>query len=135
MDIFRGHGIEIKLAKPADFLVVKETLTRIGEPHSHDKVLFQSCYILHKQGRYVIIHYKELFALDGYQNRMEDEDYGRRNKIVVLLAEWELVTVLDKNKIEEPQVAINQMKILNFKEKAEWTLVPKYKFLEKKVVS
>lgn len=135
MDIFRGYGVEIKLAKPADFLVVKETLTRMGVPHVHDKTLYQSCYILHKQGRYVIIHFMELNALDGHTNRMEEEDFGRRNKIVDLLVEWELVTVLDPQRIQEPQIAINQMKILNFKEKAEWTLVPKYKFLEKKKVS
>lgn len=133
-DIFRGYGVEITLAKPADFLVVKETLTRIGIPHAEDKILFQSCHILHKQGRYAIIHFRELNAMDGRTDRMEADDYFRRNKIVALLVEWELVTVLDPDSITE-QIAINQMKILNFKEKTDWTLVPKYKFLERKVVS
>lgn len=132
MDIFRGFGVEVRLAKRADFLVVKETLTRIGVPHVHDKILYQSCHILHKQGRYAIIHFMELNAMDGHPNRMEDDDYARRNKIVNLLAEWELVTVEVPSQIQELQLAINQMKILNYKEKSEWTLVPKYKFTEKK---
>lgn len=131
MDIFRGWGVEIRLAKPADFLVVKETLTRIGVPNVDKKTLYQSCHILHKQGRYAIIHFLELNAMDGRSNRMEEEDYARRNKIVALLAEWDLVTVLDPDSILD-QVAINQMKILNFKEKAEWTLIPNYKFFDKK---
>jgi hypothetical protein len=131
MDIFRGYGVEIRLAKPADFLVVKETLTRMGISHEADKVLYQSCHILHKQGRYAIIHFMELNAMDGHVLRMEPEDYARRNKIISLLMEWELVEVLDPLQIEE-QVAINQLKILNFKEKSEWTLIPKYKFTEKK---
>jgi hypothetical protein len=129
MDIFRGYGVEITLAKPADFLVVMETLTRMGIPH--DKVLYQSCHILHKQGRYAIIHYRELNAMDGRSDKMESEDIARRNKIVALLAEWELVRIVNPQMIEE-QIAINQMKILNFKEKSEWTLIPKYKFLEKR---
>jgi hypothetical protein len=131
-DIFRGFGVEIKLAKPADFLVVKETLTRMGVPHIEDKILYQSCYILHKQGRYAIIHFHELNAMDGRGDHMEQEDIASRNKIVALLAEWDLVVVLAPEKIED-QIAINQMKILNFKEKGEWVLVPKYKFLERKL--
>lgn len=133
-DIFRGWGVEIKLAKPSDFLVVKETLTRMGVPDVSDKILYQTCHILHKQGRYAIIHYRELNSMDGRGDRMESEDILRRNKIVALLAEWELVTILDSACIHE-QIDINQMKILHFKEKSEWTLVPRYKFLEKKVAS
>lgn len=131
MDIFKGYGVEITLTKPADFLVVKETLTRIGVPQDSEKILNQSCHILHKQGRYVIIHYKELNALDGRDSDITPEDILRRNKIVALLMEWELVKVIDPAIITE-QLPINQLKILNFKEKNEWKLVPKYLFWQKK---
>jgi hypothetical protein len=131
MDIFRGYGVEITLAKPADFLVVKETLTRIGVPQDSERILHQSCHILHKQGRYVIIHYKELNALDGRENDIQPEDILRRNKIVALLVEWELVKVIDPAAITE-QLPINQMKILNFKEKNDWKLTPKYLFWQRK---
>ena len=131
MSIFRGYGVEITLAKPADFLVVKETLTRMGVANEGAKELYQACHILHKQGRYAIIHYLELNALDGHPLRMEQEDYERRNKIVNLLAEWDLVKVVEPATIEQ-QLPINQMKILNFKEKSSWKLVPKYKFTERK---
>jgi hypothetical protein len=134
MDIFRGWGVEIRLTRPADFLVVMETLTRMGVPHVSEKILYQACHILHKQGRYAIIHFQELNAMDGYPNRIESEDILRRNKIVDLLAEWELVTLVNHDKIHD-QVTINQIKILNFKEKAEWTLAPQYKFLERKGAS
>lgn len=129
MDIFRGFGIEIALAKPTDFLVVKETLTRIGIPH--DFKLYQSCHILHKQARYVIIHHRELNTMDGRLTIMGEDDIPRRNKIVALLEEWELVKVLDPDKIVE-QIPINQIKILSFKEKSEWSLEPQYHFLEKR---
>lgn len=129
MDIFRGQGVEIKLAKRADFLVVKETLTRIGVP-GENNVLYQSCHILHKQGRYVIIHHHELNILDGDPVAASTDDLLRRNKIVSLLVEWELLTVVDPNMIEE-QAPIGSMKVLNFKEKGEWTLVPKYQFWTK----
>lgn len=131
MGIFRGFGVEITLAKPVDFLVVKETLTRMGVPHLHEKKLYQSCHILHKQGRYVIIHFQELNAMDGMRVTIEYEDIARRNKIASLLAEWELVKIVDPFKIED-QAPINQMKILNFKEKSEWVLEPLYRFFEKK---
>lgn len=131
MDIFQGYGVEIKLAKPVDFLVVKETLTRIGLADIENKILFQSCYILHKQGRYVIIHYNELHCLDGKNAQATPEDIALRNKIVSLLEEWELVKVLQPEKLVE-QLSITQIKILNFKEKKEWQLVPRYTFFERK---
>lgn len=130
MDIFRGFGVEITLAKPSDFLVVKETLTRMGVPHVEDKKLFQSCHILHKQGRYVIIHHRELNAMDGKNVAVREDDIARRNKIVALLVEWALVNVVHPHLIEE-QIPISQMKILSFKEKHEWTLEPRYRFFER----
>ena len=131
MDLFKGYGVEIKLNKSSDFLVVKETLTRMGVPNVNDKKLFQSCHILHKQGRYVIIHYKELYAFDGKSIEVSEEDILRRNRIVSLLAEWNLIKILHPDMIAN-QIPINQLKILNFKEKHEWSLEPKYRFLEKK---
>lgn len=130
-NLFRGFGVEISLEKRSDFLVVKETLTRMGVPDAKNKVLWQSCHILHKQNRYVIIHFRELNALDGKVVTIEEDDIGRRNKIVALLAEWNLVKVLEPEKIED-QIPINQMKILSFKEKSEWTLEARYKFFEKR---
>jgi len=130
-DIFRGYGVEITLEKRSDFLVVKETLTRMGIPNVNEKKLYQSCHILHKQGRYVIIHFKELNAMDGKNVDFTEEDEARRNKIVALLAEWKLLKIVNPEKIEK-QIPINQLKILNFKEKDEWTLKPLYKFMEKK---
>lgn len=130
MDIFRGFGVEITLAKPSDFLVVKETLTRMGVPHLNDKKLFQSCHILHKQGRYVIIHHRELNAMDGKSVTIREDDIQRRNKIVSLLVEWALVKVVKPEQIEN-QIPISQMKILSFKEKNEWTLEPRYTFFER----
>lgn len=130
MDIFRGWGVEIVLNKRADFLVVKETLTRIGIAQQ-DKKLWQCCHILHKQGRYAIIHFLELNAMDGRYVTVELADIALRNKTVALLEEWGLVKVLDPQKIVE-QIPINQMKILNYKEKAEWSLEPRYHFLQRK---
>lgn len=130
-DLFRGFGVEIKLTKPANFLVIKETLTRIGVPTA-DKRLEQVAYILHKQGRYVIIHEKELHAMDGDDVFVETDDLERRNKIVALLAEWDLLQVMNPLMIGE-QASLSQIKILNFKEKNEWMLVPTYRFLEKKI--
>lgn len=129
VDIFRGYGVEVKIGKPADFLVIKETLTRIGV--AEDTTLFQSCHILHKQGRYAIIHEQELHAMDGHDVKVTPEDIERRNKIVGLLAEWDLVKVLAPDLIEQ-QCPLNQIKILSFKEKAGWKLVPKYRFMEKR---
>lgn len=125
-DIFKGLGIEITLAESDDFLKVKETLTRIGVSSARDKTLYQSCHILHKRGRYVILHFKELFILDGKPSSISEEDIGRRNTIVGLLKQWGLVTLLNEDEIEQPTVPINKIKIISFSEKNDWDLVAKY---------
>ena len=116
--------IEVGLDEPDDFLKVKETLTRIGVASRKDNKLFQSCHILHKQGRYYIVHFKELFMLDGKPSDFIENDVSRRNTIVNLLIEWGLVTLI-RGDIEDT-VPLNQIKILSFSEKDEWDLVPKY---------
>lgn len=131
-DIFRGVGVEIALPKPDNFLKIKETLTRIGIASRKERKLFQSCHILHKQGRYVILHFKELFILDGKENNFSEEDKGRRNTIINLLEEWDLLKVLDNAKIEEPVAPLNQIKILSHKEKDAWELSSKYNIGNKK---
>lgn len=118
--------MEVKLTNDDDFLKVRETLTRIGVASRKDKILYQSCHILHKQGRYYIVHFKELFALDGKPSNFADEDKGRRNAIANLIAEWGLVTLLDPNKTKDPLTPLSQIKILPYKEKDEWELVAKY---------
>ena len=118
--------IEVKLNEPDDFLKVRETLTRIGIASRKEKTLFQSCHILHKQGKYYIVHFKELFALDGKTTNFTENDQARRNSIANLLAEWELVEVVETDKSAEPTVPLSQLKILSFKEKDEWNLTPKY---------
>ena len=118
--------IEVRLKEADDFLKVRETLTRIGIASRKDKTLFQSCHILHKQGKYYIVHFKELFALDGKASNFSENDKARRNTIANLLAEWELISLADAGKTEEPIVPLSQLKILSFKEKDEWELTPKY---------
>jgi hypothetical protein len=118
--------IEVELVEEDDFLKVRETLTRIGVASRKERKLFQSCHILHKQGRYYIVHFKELFALDGKPSNMSEDDLGRRNTIVKLLSEWGLVLVVDKAAIEEPQTPLAQIKVLSHKEKHDWELVAKY---------
>ena len=118
--------IEVKLTSEDDFLKVRETLTRIGIASRKDKILYQSCHILHKQGKYYIVHFKELFALDGKPSNFEEADIGRRNAITNLIAEWGLVTIVDPNKTKEPIAPLSQIKILPHKEKNEWELVAKY---------
>ena len=118
--------IEVRLKEADDFLKVRETLTRIGIASRKDKTLFQSCHILHKQGKYYIVHFKELFALDGKASNFSENDKARRNTIANLLAEWELISLADAGKTEEPPVPLSQLKILSFKEKDEWELTPKY---------
>lgn len=132
MDIFRGVGVEILLPEPDNFLKIKETLTRIGIASRKDHKLYQSCHILHKKGRYAILHFKELFILDGKENNFSDEDKSRRNTIVNLLEEWELLEVVDPSKIEDPIAPLNQIKILSHKEKGEWDLETKYNIGRKK---
>ena len=124
--------VEIRLKQPDDFLKVKETLTRIGVASKKDKTLYQSCHIQHKQSRYYIVHFKELFMLDGKPSNFSDNDAGRRNTIVNLLAEWDLVQIVDNDKVKENIVPINQLKIISFKEKDEWNLVAKYNIGNKK---
>ena len=118
--------VEVKLNEPDDFLKVRETLTRIGIASSKEKTLFQSCHILHKQGKYYIVHFKELFALDGKTTNFTENDTARRNSIANLLSEWELITLVEPDKSAEPTVPLSQLKILSFKEKDEWDLTPKY---------
>lgn len=118
--------VEIKLNQREDFLKVKETLTRIGVSSKKEKKLYQSCHILHKQGLYYIVHFKELFALDGKETNFDEEDKGRRNTIVALLEEWSLIVVVDPDKIKEPRAAMNRIKVIAHKDKHEWTLVSKY---------
>ena len=118
--------IEVRLKEADDFLKVRETLTRIGIASRKDKTLFQSCHILHKQGKYYIVHFKELFALDGKASNFSENDKARRNTIANLLAEWELISLADAGNTEEPTVPLSQLKILSFKEKDEWELTPKY---------
>ena len=124
--------VEIKLKQPDDLLKVKETLTRIGVASKKDKTLYQSCHILHKQSRYYIVHFKELFMLDGKPSNFSDNDAARRNTIVNLLAEWDLVQIVDNDKVNDNIVPINQLKIISFKEKDEWNLVAKYNIGNKK---
>lgn len=124
-DIFEGYGVEVKLKKEDDFLKVKETLTRIGVSSRKEKKLYQSCHILHKRGRYAILHFKELLALDGLDTDTSENDIARRNTIVKLLNEWGLIEPLcDKYTIN--QLSIAQLKIIPYKEKKEWDLIPKY---------
>ncbi len=118
--------VEVGLKEPDDFLKVRETLTRIGVASRKEKKLYQSCHILHKQGRYYIVHFKELFALDGKPTNFSDNDIARRNTITNLLAEWELLSIVDPERTKDPVVSLNQLKILSFSEKDEWTLTPKY---------
>jgi hypothetical protein len=125
-DIFKGVGIEIALPTPDSFLKVKETLTRIGISSRKEKKLYQTCHILHKQGRYAILHFKELFILDGKTDTFIEEDASRRNTIVNLLEEWGLVSVIQTDKAQDPVAQLNQIKILSHKEKSNWTLEAKY---------
>ena len=126
LDIFKGVGAEVELPTQDSFLKVKETLTRIGISSRKEKKLYQSCHILHKKGRYAILHFKELFILDGKHNTLTEEDIARRNTIVNLLEEWELVKTVEPTKTADPVASLNQIKIISFKEKGEWELSVKY---------
>tara|TARA_Y100000114_G_C11735878_1_gene316098 strand:+ start:95 stop:505 length:411 start_codon:yes stop_codon:yes gene_type:complete len=131
-DIFRGLGIEVSLQERDDFLKIKETLTRIGVSSRKEKKLFQSCHILHKRGRYVILHFKELFELDGLESNVSDEDIARRNTIVDLLDQWGLLEIIDDEDSLEPKLSLAKLKIIPHKEKNDWELVPKYHIGKKK---
>jgi len=120
-----SHMIEVFLSEPDDFLKVRETLTRIGVASRKEKKIYQSCHILHKQGRYFIVHFKELFALDGKHTSITLNDIQRRNRIVKLLSDWNLIEVSDS--IDITDVApLNQIKVLSYKDKEDWILEPKY---------
>jgi hypothetical protein len=123
--------VEVCLGEPDDFLKVRETLTRIGVASRKEKKIYQSCHILHKQGKYYIVHFKELFALDGKNTNLSLNDVQRRNRIVQLLSDWGLITVVDVERISD-LAPLNQIKVLSFKEKGEWTLESKYNIGRKK---
>ena len=123
--------VEVVLGEPDDFLKVRETLTRIGVASRKEKKIYQSCHILHKQGKYYIVHFKELFALDGKNTNFSLNDFQRRNRIAQLLSDWGLITVVDAEKIED-LAPLNQIKVLSFKDKNEWTLESKYNIGRKK---
>lgn len=119
--------VEVTLSEKDDFLKVRETLTRIGVASKKDQILFQSCHILHKRGQYYIVHFKELFALDGKPTDISENDLSRRNAIIKLLEDWGLVKIVRKSQIETPPpIFLSQIKILSHKEKDDWELVPKY---------
>ena len=126
--------VECTLKEPDDFLKIRETLTRIGVASRKDKTLYQSCHILHKQGRYFIVHFKELFALDGKPTNFSENDQARRNTIANLLSEWGLILLVNSERTSELTVPLNQLKILAYKEKEEWTLTAKYNIGSKKVI-
>ena len=126
--------VECTLKEPDDFLKIRETLTRIGVASRKDKTLFQSCHILHKQGRYFIVHFKELFALDGKPTNFSENDQARRNTIANLLSEWGLILLVDSERTSELTVPLNHLKILAYKEKEEWSLTAKYNIGSKKVI-
>ena len=117
--------LEVQLKEPDDFLKVRETLTRIGVASRKDKKLFQSCHILHKQGRYFIVHFKELFALDGKEANLTENDIERRNTIAQLLSDWGLIAIINTT-VAEKRAPLSQIKVLSFKEKGEWDLQAKY---------
>ena len=123
--------VEVKLSQPDDFLKIRETLSRIGIASKKDKKLYQSCHILHKQGRYFIVHFKELFGLDGKQTNISEEDQSRRNTIVKVLNDWGLVKVVSEDKISN-QAPLSQIKVIAFKEKGDWILETKYNIGKKK---
>lgn len=126
--------VEVILNEPDDFLKVRETLTRIGVASRKEKKIYQSCHILHKQGKYYIVHFKELFALDGKNTNLSLNDVQRRNRIIQLLSDWGLITIVTPEKIAD-LAPLNQIKVLAFKEKDEWTLESKYNIGRKKTES
>ena len=131
IDWSQDQMIEVKLNEPDDFLKVRETLTRIGVASRKEKKIYQSCHILHKQGRYYIVHFKELFALDGKHANLTQNDVQRRNRIIQLLSDWGLITIMNVSKITDI-APLNQIKVLAYKEKHEWILETKYNIGKKK---
>ena len=124
--------LEVSLKQPDDFLKVRETLSRIGVSSRKEKKLYQSCHILHKQGKYYIVHFKELFALDGKEHNITENDIGRRNSIASLLSDWDLIGIVGIDSVPEPKAPLSQIKVISFKEKSEWELEPKYNIGKKK---
>ena len=133
IDWSQDQMIEVKLNEPDDFLKVRETLTRIGVASRKEKKIYQSCHILHKQGRYYIVHFKELFALDGKSANLSINDVQRRNRIITLLSDWGLITIVNSEMIKDV-APLNQIKVLSFKDKGDWTLETKYNIGKKKKV-
>ena len=131
MDWNADHMVEVTLKQPDDFLKVRETLTRIGVASRNENKLYQSCHILHKQGKYYIVHFKELFLLDGKNSDFSENDMQRRNRITKLLSDWGLVDVVNEESIADVS-SVSQIKILPHKEKADWELIPKYSIGSKK---
>ena len=125
----QDHMLEVVLKEPDDFLKIRETLSRIGVASRKEKKLYQSCHILHKQGRYYIVHFKELFALDGKNTNLSENDIARRNRIATLLADWGLVEITSKT---DPIAPLSQIKIISFKEKNDWILETKYNIGKKR---
>ena len=123
--------LEVTLQEPDNFLKIRETLTRIGIASRKDRKLYQSCHILHKQGRYYIVHFKELFALDGKESNITSNDVERRNTIAGLLQDWGLLKIVEATKAD-PKASLSQIKVVSHKEKEEWELVPKYNIGKKK---
>ena len=123
--------LEVELKEPDDFLKIRETLSRIGVASRKEKVLYQSCHILHKQGKYFIVHFKELFALDGKQTNLSENDIARRNTISRLLSDWGLVKIKGET---DPAAPLSQIKIISFKDKHDWTLETKYNIGKKREV-
>ncbi len=125
MDWDATKMVEVKLNQPDDFLKVRETLTRIGVASRSENKLYQSCHILHKQGRYYIVHFKELFLLDGKESNLSENDVQRRNKITKLLSDWGLLNIVNEDTVEDLS-SISQIKIIPHREKSNWELIPKY---------
>tara|TARA_B100000902_G_scaffold399053_1_gene468161 strand:+ start:1270 stop:1695 length:426 start_codon:yes stop_codon:yes gene_type:complete len=125
------HMVEVTLNEPDDFLKVRETLTRIGVASRKEKKLYQSCHILHKQGRYYIVHFKELFALDGKKANLFENDVQRRNRVTQLLQDWGLVNIVESSKVQD-SAPLSQIKVLSYKDKGDWTLESKYNIGKKK---
>jgi hypothetical protein len=124
--------VEVKLTEPDDFLKIRETLSRIGVASKKDRTLYQSCHILHKQGKYYLVHFKELFLLDGKRSDFSEDDVARRNTIANLLAEWNLLELVDSKKSSDPVATLGQIKIISHKEKNDWSLVTKYNIGKKR---
>lgn len=123
--IFNNVGVHVKLSDPDDFMVIRETLSRIGVSPKGKKILYQSCHLIHKDETYIVTHFKELFALDGLPSNVTEEDKKRRNAIVQLLEDWELLEIVDKEKIKD-KMPLSGLKIIKYNERDDWELIPKF---------